>query len=507
MLKSWSIQNFKPIVDSGELELAPITILTGFNNSGKSSLLQSILMVAQTLGNRLVDQALLPNDRFVQLGTFENILSEYTDSRILQLAFELTWSAEDRRDAREESDLLPLEADKLSQKVQLTVSFRATNEKGNTLSTADSAQIRVEKACIKAKSSSEARVSSSEEPHLGTGQLEFAFVSSDEDKWEYRPRTNSYRLHDPFVYAGTFTNDDGQITGASFLRLTHFLPTSFMPEVHSADFSLRRDQLEKLINDAIVQITTFFSTQIRYLGSLRAGPDRAPRSFAPTSEFDNVGNKGEYDAKVYHTNKNTLIDWYNPYTHQIEKAALQRALNLWAQYLKIAEQITTEDAGLLGVTWQIVMKKGQKARLLPEVGAAVSQILPLLIMGLLSPTNGLLIIEQPELYLHPFAMARLGDFFLGLAKCKKQCLIEMHSENLVSQMRLHIVQAGGLEKSNCLIYFVGQDEKGAAQFTKIKISPRGNILNWPEGFFDETLLQQDRITEESLKQQAKSSNT
>src|SRR5436190_19215965 len=89
MLKSWSIQNFKPIVDSGELKLAPVTVLAGKNSSGKSSLIQSILMVAQTLSNQVLDRALLPNERIVQLGTFEGILNVNSGSRILRVAFEL----------------------------------------------------------------------------------------------------------------------------------------------------------------------------------------------------------------------------------------------------------------------------------------------------------------------------------------------------------------------------------------------------------------------------------
>lgn len=38
------------------------------------------------------------------------------------------------------------------------------------------------------------------------------------------------------------------------------------------------------------------------------------------------------------------------------------------------------------------------------------------------------------------------------------------------------------------------NSKGAARFDPIEISPQGNILNWPDGFFDETMLQEDRIT-------------
>src|SRR5215469_7442226 len=100
MLKSWSLQNFKSIVDSGELKLAPVTVLAGRNSSGKSSLLQSILMIAQTLSNRLPDRALLPNGPIVQLGTFEDILSEQTDLRTVTVGFTLEMGRE-----RQEEDI------------------------------------------------------------------------------------------------------------------------------------------------------------------------------------------------------------------------------------------------------------------------------------------------------------------------------------------------------------------------------------------------------------------
>src|SRR6266853_5638457 len=95
MLKSWSIENFKPIVNSGELKLAPVTVLAGRNSSGKSSLLQSILMIAQTLSNQVPDRALLPNERIVQLGTFEDILNENSGSRNITVKFELSNEIED----------------------------------------------------------------------------------------------------------------------------------------------------------------------------------------------------------------------------------------------------------------------------------------------------------------------------------------------------------------------------------------------------------------------------
>ena len=174
-------------------------------------------------------------------------------------------------------------------------------------------------------------------------------------------------------------------------------------------------------------------------------------------------------------------------------------MNTWIRYLGVAHEVKTQETGSGGVIWQVVHIEGRKALPLSAVGAGVSQIFPILVMGLLAPDNTLLIIEESEIGLHPSAQARLGDFFMGLVKCNKQCLIETHSENIVSQLRIHIVKTGGKANADCLIYFVDQDKQGAARFAPIEISPEGNILNWPDGFFDETMLQEDRITAEFLK--------
>jgi predicted ATPase len=259
------------------------------------------------------------------------------------------------------------------------------------------------------------------------------------------------------------------------------------------------------LEQSVTQIIQFFTSKIRYLGPLRADPQEVQR-FAPSSELDDVGPKGQYAAAVYDANHNARIRYYNPLSEQVEQDTLKVALDTWARYLGVANEIKIQEAGQSGVSWQVVHMQGHKALPLTAVGVGVSQILPILVMGLLAPDDTLLLVEQPELHLHPSMQARLGDFFMGLAKCGKQCLIETHSENLVSQLRYHIVQAGGQENSDCLVYFVDQDEQGAARFNPIEISPQGNILNWPDGFFDETMLQEDRITAASLKKRAKKTN-
>src|SRR5579883_305758 len=609
MLKSWSIKNFKPIVDSGELELAPVTVFAGRNSSGKSSLLQSILMIAQTLGSRLLDRPLLPNERLVQLGTYEDILSELSGSKELELELELEFEKEVEVQFDEEGELW-IDNSPQIKSIRTNTIFQGNKQDIRNLSALDASRVQVSDFSINI------------DLYTGNGSaisklnnVSFTFAkTSEEDDQVLQHAVSEKRGQysyggDQSKYIGTLKYSNSIVELAYRLTLSHFLPHRLISELtlssfrerwlqryvqellnsssrlpgDSDDFNVNlslshsgllsineycqqsgithgfsgntvgdlarwyiplqsqeknkldlnklaeitaHDLLEQVLKHPVIdapglimaqlakqeaeeslryaadKISHFFTSKLRYLGPSRADPGVIQQQFAPTSELDDVGIKGEYAAFVYHTSKNTLMDLYNPQTRQVENGVLQEALDAWIQYLKIAEHASTAEAGGIGITWQIVPKAGMKPRSLPEVGTGVSKLLPVLVMGLLAPANTLLIIEEPELDLHPYAQARLGDFFMGLAKCKKQCLIETHSENLVSQLRLHIVEAGGLEKSDCMVYFVDQDERGAARFKKIEISPNGNIMNWPDGFFDETMLQEDRITAASVRKRA-----
>jgi len=641
MLKSWLLQNFKPILDSGELPLAPVTVLAGRNSSGKSSLIQSILMISQTLSSRVLDRALLPNGPIVQLGTFEDILSEQTKLRTIKVGFELELGKEELRAATSTRSGSVRRATRANIKsVKVVAEFRSGSNDGESTSAIEASKVEVDRVSLdvvvvpvstldQLTLSPETAIS---DVDISEPEIEFALnierlmpsELSDflKDVSPESQRLVPYNAKDP-NYLGLLRlkNElrDVRIPEPSLISFSHFMPTrligryiveerrklqavsvlstvfdlpvsyfkeffennkgfseifslkttitpDLVQEIHNifheenikeefsgqtlldlilwyknlkinrkkkviVDKKIQEFIVQNIMNDAqqirkednkgiealevvtnnvyienlevaVGRITRFFTSKIRYLGPLRADPQASQR-FSPSSELDDVGTKGEYAAAVYDANQNAFIRYYNPSREKIEESTLKVALDNWVRYLGVANEVLIQEAGQSGVSWQVVHKQGHKALPLTAVGVGVSQILPILVMGLLAPEDTLLLVEQPELHLHPSVQARLGDFFIGLSQCNKQCLIETHSENLVSQIRYHIVQAGGLEKSNCLVYFVDQDDQGAARFNPIEISAQGNILNWPDGFFDETMLQEDRITAAGLKKRAK----
>ena len=505
MLKSWSIENFKPIVNSGELKLAPVTVLAGRNSSGKSSLLQSILMIAQTLSNQLPERALLPNGPLVQLGTFEDILSTLSGSRKLTIQFEI--SNEGEHTGQSITNIYSLSDYKVA------VTFGSDNTDSSSSSAIDASKVVVESTTL------QYHIEYTDNSLIDCRDGNFVARRVPEEELKHLLEDVTPEKHtllqlfffnmNKHLYLGEYAYSETpgrSISETLLVGLSHFLPDGLMQISKEATDTAEivgypDPEPPSLINMAS-QITRFFSSQIRYLGPLRADPGTTQRTFAPTSELDDVGFKGEYAAVVYHNNIGAQIFWYNPQTTQIEFGTLQTALDSWTRYLGVAYQVRTETAGPGGIAWKVVIKQGLKSRPLTEVGGGLNHVLPILVMGLLAPENTLLIIEEPEVTLHPGVQARLGDFFVGMSRCKKQFLIETHSENLVSQLRYYIVQSGGMEKSDCMIYFVDQDEKGAAKFEQVEISPNGNILNWPDGFFDETMHQEDRITSASLRKRA-----
>lgn len=627
MLKSLLIQNFKPIVDSGELKLAPVTILAGRNSSGKSSLIQAILMIAQTLSNRVLDRALLPNGPMVQLGTFEDILSELTDLREIVIGFELEGKKENdrilgRRGRKGQINVYNVDIDSINVKSV----FRSASNNSTRTSAIEASRVNVERVYLEVTTSHKQLPSSQAVffpetenevqfdfcldikrlmpidnaeflKDISPEYLRFvpyannnpnylgAFRSKEESKSALFPKPSlvafshflPMRLIRKYSIVERYKKQAIQIvelmlekTGAAYLldnemlRITsHFIVSRLLKEyinnickrmgfperfdgdtisdliewhialeyikrgeisgekgfvdhvvkdmnIQSYRIGAYRNALEMIVgnpyvevlDDAVEHINRFFTSKIRYLGPLRADP-QAAQKFAPSSELDDVGAKGEYAAAVYDANQEAVIQWFDPFEKKIERSALKIALNTWVRYLGLVNEVHSQMAGQSGVSWLVVHQEGRKALPLASVGVGVSQILPILVMGLLAPSDTLLLVEQPELHLHPSVQARLGDFFMGLEKCNKQCLIETHSDNLVNQLRYHIVQAGGQEHSPCQVYFVDQDQRGATQFTPIEISPKGNILNWPDGFLDETMLQEDKITAAGMRKEQK----
>lgn len=118
---------------------------------------------------------------------------------------------------------------------------------------------------------------------------------------------------------------------------------------------------------------------------------------------------------------------------------------------------------------------GSPANLI-DVGYGVSQVLPLLV-DCLEETNQLLLIQQPEVHLHPRAQAQIGSFFGYLVrKHEKQFIVETHSDYLVDRIRMDVRDGKhGLRPEDVsILYFERKD--AAVLVHAMQIDECGNLL-------------------------------
>lgn len=123
---------------------------------------------------------------------------------------------------------------------------------------------------------------------------------------------------------------------------------------------------------------------------------------------------------------------------------------------------------------------------LTDVGFGISQVLPILVQAHLSPRNSLTIIEQPEIHLHPNMQAWLADALIDIAlKQNKKFLIETHSDALIRRLRLRILDSQSeLTQDEVKIYHLHRtNQKNRSILEEIHVTENGDV-KWPLDFMD-----------------------
>ncbi len=124
---------------------------------------------------------------------------------------------------------------------------------------------------------------------------------------------------------------------------------------------------------------------------------------------------------------------------------------------------------------------------IPDVGVGVSQVLPVIVELFYAPAGSTIIMEQPELHLHPSAQANLADVMIDAIHAKEdfkkrniQLIIESHSEHFLRRLQRRIAE-GVLNQDELSAYFVKNN--GSSEIEKLQVDLFGDISNWPDNFF------------------------
>lgn len=89
MITHIRMKNFKSWQDSGEVKLAPLTGFFGTNSSGKSSLLQMLLLLKQTADRANIEEAIYFGDEnsLINLGNYQEVIHDHVSEDTLFFEF------------------------------------------------------------------------------------------------------------------------------------------------------------------------------------------------------------------------------------------------------------------------------------------------------------------------------------------------------------------------------------------------------------------------------------
>ncbi|MBK7706672.1 MAG: DUF3696 domain-containing protein [Acidobacteria bacterium] len=119
------------------------------------------------------------------------------------------------------------------------------------------------------------------------------------------------------------------------------------------------------------------------------------------------------------------------------------------------------------------------------IGFGLTQIFPLVVAALASRPRGILIVENPEVHLHPFGQATMGGFLSEVADSGVQVILETHSDHVLNGVRL-AVKKKQIKSSEVSIHFFKElGKNGQPQVQTLEMDNAGFIGHWPKGFFDQ----------------------
>lgn len=453
MLTRLRIQGFKSWRDTGDLRLAPITAIFGPNSSGKSSILQFLLMLKQTVESTDNGTPLnLGDDRsLVDLGVFETVLHRPPDGspKSLNSNRELSFSI----------DYDALIARRVSQGTNFTWSAQT------------SAQLSMDALGA---------------PYLKAFRHSWGGTSCIVTRSVENNREHPFHLQiaseiverlNPYIMGLNEVIKFYNLLSSSTERLERHTYHEFSGVVRSFEHTFR---------------------DLHYLGPLRDRP-RRPYPWGGSAP-STLGSMGEHTVSAILADARTRIvskaanDGDSP-----PRAPLETSVALWLKKLGIADEFNIDEVAKgtnLYRVWVRPVSSRNKV-MVTDVGFGVSQVLPVLALAFFGNPDAVCLIEQPELHLHPAVQSHLADLFIDAQESSnKQFIIESHSEHLLLRFQRRIAE-GRIKPEDVALYFCEMVD-GESRISELKLDEYGNIANWPKDFFGDEFGEMAAITKAQM---------
>jgi predicted ATPase len=184
----------------------------------------------------------------------------------------------------------------------------------------------------------------------------------------------------------------------------------------------------------------------------------------------------------------------------------QEMIAYWLREMGLVDSFSVEEikegSGLFQA--KVRVRKGSPEVLLTEAGFGVSQVLPVLTLLYYVDEGSTVILEQPEIHLHPLAQAGLADVIVAAAQRRNvQVIVESHSEHFLLRLQRRVAE-GRIDPDDVKLYFCETD-RGSPRLVPLKLDLLGSIENWPKNFFGDAFGETAAAEMARLERRAKAS--
>lgn len=501
-IKNVSVQNFKSLRDIDNLEMKPITILCGTNSCGKSSFLDSILVLKQTINNLNSNSNLALNGEYVRLGNYTNVV--FKQDIDTNISFRLSYESQHGKGIESLIDFISdddeeIEEDKRGN-IELEVTFGNSSTKDNKL-VAQPDVVFFKAVFHHSRGKSYVELSSVDnELYMLSFNIFKPFRTEEIKKKKIKDRWKKTMVEVRNVTFKGFLIEPSSLYDQLQRKSRYSGNTNTLSEKTITENSIVY-QFIMAMNSSIINM---FNT-IHYIGPLREAPSRR---YVYDEVISDIGAKGENAAFLFQTEKDVLknelfvfddsFDGFQP----LETSTLYEAVDYWMKYMGIHSFNTSTNQEIIRVSLSDSNTNSISVNI-ADVGFGISQVFPIVLEGIRMDKGDTLILEQPEIHLHPKLQMQMADYLLAMAISGRNFVIETHSDHIINRFIRRMVEDEQLQLTDLVqIYFVTPTENGA-NFEPIMIDDTKGLINWPEGFFDQAADEQEMIIRAGLKKRKK----
>lgn len=291
---------------------------------------------------------------------------------------------------------------------------------------------------------------------------------------------HEYKLNGSLVSLGEFREVRNFITNAKSIKIN----VQDSKKNHSIEYF---EDSEPIVDIKKDECEFIFDNGLYYLSASRIGHmDTYEKN---TKEVYKYGLQGEYCFSYFFKHKDRILE------HEILKDSISETLdhnvNLWFDYIVGGRLVVNDIPQTDKIKAQFKGKSDREVRT-KNIGSGLSYLISIIIMCLSLEKGETLIIENPEIHLHPKAQSRLTEFFMFICNSGRQLIIETHSDHIFNGTRVAISN-GYIDSEKVSINFLSLDDRYCTKNDFIKVGKRGRILNPPEDLFDQFDIDLDRM--------------